>query len=401
MNSPGLSARARSAAAWSIWGAASLALVSIAASQALLGLAVALLLVTRARWSAPRFAWPLAAFVLLTLVSAALSPDPAGAWPQIRKMYVLLTLPAAFTLLRAPEWPRRLAFAWVGVGTVAAVWGLVQFWQKWTRAAEAGQEFYVAYVADRITGFMSHWMTFSSQMMFALLVGAALLLWGGLAPRLRWGLGGALMLIGVALVLAMTRGIWIAAFCGMLYLVWSWKRWAVAALPMAALLVLALGPDTVRQRALSLVQPRGEMDSNMHRVVSWRTGMAMVQAHPWLGAGPEQVRLSFDKYIPADVPRPIPVGFYGHLHNIYLQFAAERGIPAMIAIISVFVWAGVRWLAAVRAAPRESLWLLHSGVALVIGILVTGFFEHNLGDSEILMLSLAALAAAESALAAE
>lgn len=390
MRTVALREHAITGAAWCAWGAASLSMISIAASQSLLAAAILLLLFGGARWRAPQFAWPLVAFIALTLLSAAFSPDPAGAWPQIRKMYVLLTLPVVFTAFRSAEWPRRLVWAWVATGAAAGAWGLVQFWLKWTRAHAAGQEFYVAYVADRITGFMSHWMTFSSQMMFALLLGAALWLWGGLRPRLRWAVAAALAVVSLALVLAMTRGIWIAAFCGLVYLVWCWRRWAVAALPVLAFLAVLAGPESLRMRVVSLVQPRGEMDSNMHRVVSWRTGMAMVQAHPWLGAGPEQVRLSFDKYVPTDVPRPLPVGFYGHLHNIYLQFAAERGIPAMLAIISMFFWALWRWRA-------TSTWLARGGIAIIIGVLVTGLFEHNLGDSEILMMTLAALAAVESA----
>jgi putative inorganic carbon (hco3(-)) transporter len=386
------------ASAWAAWGAASLSLVSIAASQSLLGLSLGLLLVSRSRWQAPRFAWPLALFVALTLLSLAFSPDPAAGWPQVRKLYVLLMLPIVFTTFRLTRnFPRRLALAWVAVGTAAALWGLVQFSLKWTRAAAAGQEFYVAYVADRITGFMSHWMTFSSQMMFALLLGAALLFWGGFSPRIRIALAAALFIIGIALVLAMTRGIWIAAFCGLVYLLARWRPWTVATLPIAAAVVLVAGPESVRTRASSLIQPRGEMDSNMHRVITWRTGMAMIQAHPLLGTGPEQVGLTFQKYVPPDIPRPLPEGFYGHLHNIYLQFAAERGIPAMLAIVSIFFWALTRWFKAIKHAPAESHWLLHGGIALVTGVLVTGLFEHNLGDSEILMMTLAALAATDTA----
>lgn len=385
--------RAALAAEWCAWGAAAASMCSIAASQSLLGLAVALLLVSGRPWRAPRFAWPLAVFVLLTLLSLAFSPDPASGWPQIRKMYVLLALPVLFTCL-AGEWPRRLALAWVALGAAAAAWGLAQFGSKWMRAQAAGEEFYVAYVADRITGFMSHWMTFSSQMMFALLFGGALLLWGGLSRRARWWLAGALALTGLALMLAMTRGIWIAASCGLVYLLWCWRRWAVAALPAAALVVVLAGPDSLRMRVVSLVQPRGEMDSNMHRVVSWRTGMAMIQAHPLLGVGPEQVKLTFDQYIPPDISRPIPIGFYGHLHNIYLQYAAERGIPAMLAMVSMFFWALFVWARALPAAA-EHAWLLRAGIAAVVGVLVTGLFEHNLGDSEVLMMTLSALAVVE------
>jgi len=32
-------------------------------------------------------------------------------------------------------------------------------------------------------------------------------------------------------------------------------------------------------------------------------------------------------------PRPLPIGWYGHLHNIYLQYAAERGIPTMLMMM--------------------------------------------------------------------
>lgn len=388
--------RAAGAAAWCAWGAAAASMCSIAASQSLLAAAVALLAVSGDRWRAPRFAWPLAAFVLLTLLSLASSPDPASGWPQIRKLYVLLALPVIYTCFQGGGWARRLAWAWVALGAAAAGWGLAQFATKWTRAQAAGEEFYVAYVADRITGFMSHWMTFSSQMMFALLFGTALLLWGGLARRARWLTAGALGLIALALVLAMTRGIWIAAFCGLVYLLWCWRRWAVAALPVIAFAAVLAGPESLRLRVVSLVQPRGEMDSNMHRVVSWRTGMAMIQAHPLLGVGPEQVKLRFEEYVPADIPRPLPVGYYGHLHNIYLQFAAERGIAAMVAMAAMFIWALGAWLLALRKPEGQGAWLLRAGVAAVAGVLVTGLFEHNLGDSEVLMMTLAALAAVES-----
>lgn len=388
--------RAAGAAAWCAWGAAAASMCSIAASQSLLAAAAVLLIASGARWRAPRFAWPLAAFVLFTLLSLAFSPDPASGWPQIRKLYVLLALPVIFTCFQNGAWVRRLVWAWIALGAAAAGWGLAQFGVKWRLAEAAGREFYVAYVADRITGFMSHWMTFSSQMMFALLFGAALLLWGGLTRRARWLTAVALALIGLALVLAMTRGIWIAACCGLVYLLWCWRRWAVAALPVVALAAVLAGPESLRLRVVSLVQPRGEMDSNMHRVVSWRTGMAMIQAHPLLGVGPEQVRLRFEEYIPADIPRPLPVGFYGHLHNIYLQFAAERGIAAMLAMVATFLWALAAWLPALRKPPGPGAWLLRAGVAAVVGVLVTGLFEHNLGDSEVLMMALAALAAVES-----
>ena len=60
----------------------------------------------------------------------------------------------------------------------------------------------------------------------------------------------------------------------------------------------------------------------------------MIKAHPWFGIGPEMPGKEFDRYLPADIKKPLPHGFYGHLHNVYLQLGAERGIPALIA----FLW---------------------------------------------------------------
>ena len=115
----------------------------------------------------------------------------------------------------------------------------------------------------------------------------------------------------------------------------------------------------------------------------------MIQAHPLIGVGPEQVERNFERYAPEDIPRPFPrAWWYGHLHNIYIQFSADRGIPAMLAIIGFFFWS--TWTiarAAVRACAGRK-WMLHGIAAVSIGILVTGVFEHNLADSEILMLAL-------------
>ena len=83
------------------------------------------------------------------------------------------------------------------------------------------------------------------------------------------------------------------------------------------------------------------------------------------GADPAPVR----SYVPADIRRPLPVGYYGHLHNIYVQYAAERGIPELLCMlwfIGLTVWDCIR---GIRRAPRPSqeLFLLHGAIAVTIG----------------------------------
>ena len=71
-----------------------------------------------------------------------------------------------------------LAFAWMGAGTITAGRGLVQYARDIAAAHAAHQEFYRFYIADRIRGFMSHWMTFSGQELFVLLLLLTFVLFG-------------------------------------------------------------------------------------------------------------------------------------------------------------------------------------------------------------------------------
>ena len=120
----------------------------------------------------------------------------------------------------------------------------------------------------------------------------------------------------------------------------------------------------------------------------------MIRAHPWLGLGPEQVKSQFEKWVPSDVTRPLPSGWYGHLHNIYLQYAAERGIPTMLAMmwfIGKVLWDFATALRG-RIGPTEGRFVLHGSIAAILAVLAEGFLEFNLGDSEVLTLFLAVVA---------
>jgi O-antigen ligase len=178
----------------------------------------------------------------------------------------------------------------------------------------------------------------------------------------------------------------------MLYLLWHWHRWLVIAAPLAAAAVIfAIGP--LRERADSIIKPHGETDSNMHRTITRRTGLEIIRAHPLFGIGPEQVKAQFDKWVPADIPHPLPRGWYGHLHNIYLQYAAERGIPTMLAmmwLIGKVLFDFYRGLK--RGVSSDKAYILYGGIAVILAILAEGLLEYNLGDSEVLTMFLSTIA---------
>jgi len=166
---------------------------------------------------------------------------------------------------------------------------------------------------------------------------------------------------------------------------------------------LLIAPASTRDRVSSLFQPHGDTDSNRHRIVTFRTGVEMVKAHPWFGIGPEEIARNFNEYVPADIVRPLPTGYYGHLHNIYVQYAAERGIPGLLFIMAMIVIAVCDYLKGIlrlSGQPSQELFVLHGAVAVVIGALVGGIFEYNLGDSEVLMMFVSVIGLGYAALSA-
>ena len=310
------------AALWLACACAVAPLVSIAASQILLGGSLALLLAMRVKpvWTP---AWPpLVVFMAWSVISLLLSGDAQGGLPQVRKFYVLTALIIFATFIRERAPIRAVTLGWAAAAAASSVWSGAQFFRKWA-ALSPGEDFYLAYVANRVTGFLSHWMTFSGVIMMALLFVAARVLFAKESPRARWALAGACGVMGMGLALSWTRSVWLGCFCGLLYLAWNWRKAAVLALPVAAAVGFVAAPDSLRLRALSALRPHGDRDSNQHRAVTRAIGWRMIRAHPWFGLGPEQVGKQYKAYLPPGATS-LPDGFYGHLHNIYVHFAAER-----------------------------------------------------------------------------
>jgi O-antigen ligase len=359
-----------------------------------MGLALAALLFSGEKLRLPRIKLPLGIFMILTVVAWACSHDPwVDGYPQIRKFWVFCILLLVFSTLRGLATVRWLFLAWAGLAGIAALRGCVQFAEKMQQARQSGVDSYSYYVSERITGFSSHWNTFSAQEMFALVMLGALLFFAVTVPkRWVWILCGAL--IAVALYLGETRAVWIATVLAGLYLVWFWKRWLVALVPVIGAVVFLVSPPVMRERFTSLFHAR-QVDSNTFRIIAWDAGIQMIEKHPLLGLGPEGPKYHFQEYVPSEIWSSRPPGFYQHLHNVYLQYGAERGIPALLVFLWLLVrilvdfWRGLRVLPPGRSDRR---FLLQGGIAMVLAMMVEGVAEVNFGDSEPLTMFLVVVA---------
>jgi O-antigen ligase len=379
-------------------------LVSITASNALIGAALLAVVYERVRRGTPiRFPpvkLPLALFFALTVVSIAFSGHSfREGWPGVRKFYLFLVLMLVVTTLRQRAQIRAFVIAVTGVAALSSLWSFVQFSHKLDEAHARGVDFRTWYTAgERITGFMSHWMTLSGEQMMTLALLSTMLLLGDrdVAGQWRWLLIACGAIIAVSLALGYTRSMWMGAALAIAYVVWLRdKRWLLIA-PLPVVLLLLLNPAGIGDRILSIQKPAGDIDSNRFRAICRVTGGAMIKAHPWFGLGPQQIAPQFKSYIPSDVQRPLPPGAYIHLHNVYLQYAAERGVPALIA----FVW----WLAKMFwdfARAKRKDWVVHGAIAVLLAVMAAGWYEHNLGDGEVLTLFLGAMGCGYAAISPE
>jgi O-antigen ligase len=113
----------------------------------------------------------------------------------------------------------------------------------------------------------------------------------------------------------------------------------------------------------------------------------MIRTHPLTGVGPNMVQRLYTDYRGEDsLVGPDGVTHINpHLHNDFLQIAAERGLPAL-ALWLWFIVALMRDLwQRFHAGQRE---LAATAMATVVALLTAGLFEYNFGDSEVLMLFL-------------
>jgi putative inorganic carbon (HCO3(-)) transporter len=381
-------------ARWLAFASCAAIVVSISASQILLGLALAALLLSREKLRLPPIKLPLGLFLLGTLIAIAFSGNPAAGLPQVKKIYVFFQLLIVFSLVRDMALIRWLFLTWAALGSISASLSFVQFARKVQQAHATGTDVYNYYVGERITGFMSHWYTFSAEEMFVLIMLASYLFFARAATKRIWIWVLVAVVSSMGLLLAETRGVWIATGVAALYLLWFWRPWLITLIPIAVIAGLLFAPPVIRERMTSILHP-STLDSNDFRKVTWRTGWQMIKRHPWLGLGPEMPRIHFDEYVPADIPRPLPVGSYMHLHNIYLHYAAERGIPTLLVFLWLMgrilwdFWRGLRTLPPGRDDRR---FLLHGGIAVVLAVLVDGVANMNLGDSEVLTMFLVVVA---------
>lgn len=308
---------------------------------------------------------PLGIYALWLVGATVASFEPVTSLSGLRELITLSALALAPLLVRGERDVRRLVDGLILIGAVLAGAGLAQFLMGYGD------------LDRRIRGPFSHYMTFSGLLLICDLLLIAAMVVGKKRHAWRWA---ALVLINVALLGSLTRSAWVGLVLTLtLFLLVRAPRWILAYIP-AALLVAVLAPPRVLERVSSITDLQDR--SNYDRFCMLAAGLDMVAERPLFGQGPEMVERRYAIYRPPSAPRyEVP-----HLHNSFLQLAAERGLPALAAYLALL--AGSAWTAwrlyrreGGDAGPRADL---HVGMFLaLLAFNLAGLFENNWGDTEV------------------
>ncbi|MEO6222643.1 MAG: O-antigen ligase family protein, partial [Vicinamibacterales bacterium] len=308
----------------------------------------------RRRPDFPPFFVPLMVYAGLTLISACFSGDPLASFIDSKQLVLFLMVPVVAMFGRGDR-ANRVLDVIIALGSAGALFGILQYVALGYDSLSAVE----GVSAGRPVGFLSHWMTFSGVLMLVTCAAVSRLLYfqkEWLWPAI------AVPALVAALVLSLTRNAWLGAVAGVLVLlaVRNWRLLLIV--PVAAIVLVLVAPGSVMNRISSIGDASDP--ATRDRIAMLRMGVHMVRDHPLTGVGPEMVQRVYLEYRDPMAVNPTNP----HLHNVPVQIAAERGLPALAAWLW-FVIIATRdlWRQLLRGPSKA---LAGAGLAAVISMLV-------------------------------
>lgn len=241
----------------------------------------------------------------------------------------------------------------------------------------------------RATGFYNHWTTYAEmlQLVASLTIGLFLAL-----PRKRSRNGAllalAIMGMGIALLLSVTRASWLSLLISAtLITALSVSRRTLIMIGACAVPLILVGLFVLQQKRKVGFFDKSD-DSIVWRQRTWHDGFRLLVSNPrhlLVGVGMDSIKSHWREWGLFDNGR-MPMG---HMHSDYLQIALERGVPALIAwLILLGAYARMLWRVKRRIPPEH--WIergvILGGLGGLLGFMSSGLVHYNWGDSEVVMI---------------
>src|SRR5580765_7096015 len=271
------------AGVFAVYGVAGALQFSIAVAEILLTVAIcswiALVILERETIDIPRFAWPLGAYIAITLVATAFSPDPRTSLMASKQMVLFLLIPLVYRFASGAR-ASTLVTVIITCAAASAAVGIVEY-----------GVLHYDNLGQRPQGTLGHYMTYSGLLMLVIGVALARILFGR-----RDRLWAALVMpaLAVAVVVTFTRSSAVGA-CAAAALLLSLKDFRLlAVLPVVAAIFFAVAPAALAGRFISTFDLKDP--TNRDRLAMLREGEHMIRTHPIVGVGPNMVQVVYGEY---------------------------------------------------------------------------------------------------------
>jgi putative inorganic carbon (hco3(-)) transporter len=309
-------------------------------------------------------------FCLACFLAVGTSVDFENSFAHLKKLLQFIVFFWAVNTVQDEKQRDLLIGTIIIAGVLAALYGLSPYWEA---------DFIENH---RILGTRSNRATFAGVLMLAGLVALGWCLFH--KPKEYWVLG-SLGIMGLCLLLTLTRQAWLGFFVGTVFLLFFWNKKYLLIMPLLLIGLLFFAPDVVKSRMHSF----GNIEENsfQSRVSLWKGGWEIFKDYPITGCGFKCVDAIHTQY-----PDPSGwVGFFRGMHNNIIQLLIDTGIIGLGLWVSIWVAFFMeifkRWKALAEETSSDSAkGILMGSSAVVVGFLVGGLFETNFYDSEIVML---------------
>lgn len=235
--------------------------------------------------------------------------------------------------------------------------------------------------ANTRLGIFQFYMTTSELMMMAALLMLPYIIHPKTPETIRWLAVAGLAPVLVCLYATVTRGAYLAAAAGALFIALVRYKKLLIPLVILFLLVLLFAPPYVESRLRSIVDLNHP--ENLSRIMLWTAGLRIFVHNPLVGVGDIDLHDLLVQYA-----NPGSVITWGHVHNILLQVLVTLGALGFIAVVSMFVKIFLTEWKIYRVTKED--WFSGSCVlgalAVFVGLQVNGLTEWSYGDQEVVIM---------------
>ncbi len=311
----------------------------------------------------PKFYKYFLLYILFSLISTIFSINKLDSLKDNSEFFIFLLIPIFLLIIHSKK---RLDYSLLTVLVSAVISSLIGIFITIKEGVS---------LDHRLHGLTSHWMTYSGLLMFAFIFFFVYFVYEK-RKKNKLMLAVALLIILTSILLSLTRSVWVGIFISVgIFVVYYKPKILYAAIPGLILLVFIL-PASVKDRVTSIFDINNE--TRRDRFYMYKTGITIFKNYPLTGVGADNLKKVYDNYKPAEAKLSNP-----HLHNNFLQELAERGIFAVLSLLTAFVSIIILLIKKIKNSIGFEKMVATGALFAFIGFLVAGLFEYNFGDSEI------------------